>query len=116
MRGTDFVDVITGDGSDNTINSAAGADTVSGGDGNDTITGGSGGDILDGGNGIDTLNSSGSGANQTVNLATGFITGGDTSGDTISNFENVTTGGGNDTVTGTARCERAQHAAAAATP
>ncbi|WP_373504778.1 beta strand repeat-containing protein [Aestuariivirga sp.] len=102
VRGTNAVDIITGDAADNSFNGAAGNDIISGGDGNDTIIGGNGADTLDGGNGVDTLNASGTSGNQTVNLATNFITGGDSTGDTIVNFENVLTGSGNDSLTGSA--------------
>lgn len=59
---------------------------------NDTVTADSQVNILDGRGGIDTLSYENSTApvGVTVNLATNQVSGGDATGDTISNFENVT--------------------------
>lgn len=93
-------DALTGNSLANVIVSQAGNDTVSGSAGNDTLNGGLGNDVLNGDAGTDTLVFS-SNADISVSLAvtTAQETGEGT--DTLSTFENVTTGNGDDTVTGT---------------
>ena len=59
--GTDFNDVLQGNGSANTLEGGAGNDKLVGRGGDDTLLGGAGGDSLDGGDGNDVLNG-GSGA------------------------------------------------------
>jgi Ca2+-binding RTX toxin-like protein len=78
------------------------ANVIRGGDGNDRIRGGAGADILDGGNGDDLLDYSTSAAGVSVNLTTNAVSGGDATGDVISNFDSVLGGGGNDVVGGSA--------------
>lgn len=76
-------------------------DNVSGSDGNDTIEGRAGNDIMNGGNGTDTVTYAGSTAAVTVNLATTAAQNTVGAGsDTITNFENLTGSGFNDTLTG----------------
>ena len=75
------------------------ADTLNGTDGDDVIEGAGGNDVLDGGLGTDTVSFSSSSNDITVNLDAGTATGEGT--DTISNFENVTGGSGDDTFYGT---------------
>jgi Ca2+-binding RTX toxin-like protein len=72
---TRFVDNITGNLFDNYIDGGAGADTLNGG-----------GQQTSG----DTLSYEGSTAAVTVNISTNTASGGDASGDVISNFENLT--------------------------
>jgi Ca2+-binding RTX toxin-like protein len=79
VDGSAFDDVIVGDVNANILN---------GGDGNDTLSG-NGVDTLDGGNGTDTLSYSTFGAAVTVDLDNNGAQTSST-GDTISNFENVT--------------------------
>ncbi|HEU0097414.1 MAG TPA: cadherin domain-containing protein [Allosphingosinicella sp.] len=64
VGGTDYADVLRGDGGDNRMGGAAGNDVIKGEDGNDTLFGndgedslhgGGGNDVVDGGAGIDTL-------------------------------------------------------------
>ena len=102
-----FGDFIVGNGDANVIRGfagndglrgAAGNDTLQGGDGNDELEGGTGADNLDGGNGTDTLLYFFSASGVTVNLATNTASGGDASGDTIANFENIS--GSNNASTG----------------
>ena len=109
--GTDYDDTLTGDANANvikggtgadTMTGGAGADTMTGGNGNDVIEGGVGGDTLNGGVGTDTLSYAGSGSFVTVNLATPAASGGHATGDTISNFENITGSAHADTLTGDA--------------
>jgi Ca2+-binding RTX toxin-like protein len=87
---------------DNLLGSAA-ANNLVGGDGNDFIEGRGGADVLDGGNGtFDTLSYVSSAAGVTVNLTTNTATGGDATGDIISNFENIFGSNAADTLTGSA--------------
>jgi Ca2+-binding RTX toxin-like protein len=79
------------------LTGSANADTLTGDANANVIEGGLGNDILDGGLGVDTVAFSGATA-VTVNLATLTATG--LGSDTITNFENVRTGSGNDSVTG----------------
>ena len=108
---TDVVDNIIGTpGDDNivgtmgadSISGLGGDDTIDGGAGDDTIKGQAGADAIDGGSGIDTATYQGSGQAVNVNLATGTGTGGDAQGDTLTNIENLTGSGRDDTLTGDA--------------
>jgi serralysin len=109
VTGSSFNDSLTGSSSNNTIdggsgndslNGGAGNDTLLGSSGNDTINGGAGADSLNGGADTDTLSYAGSTAGVSVNLATNTVSGGDATGDTIANFENVTGSSFNDFLTG----------------
>jgi Ca2+-binding RTX toxin-like protein len=80
VRGSAFADIIGGDSHDNAIYGNAG---------DDVLAGLGGADYLDGGDGIDTLSYYHSTAGVTVNLGTNQVSGGDATGDTIVNFENV---------------------------
>ena len=75
-------------------------DTLTGNDGNNVIEGGGGADVLDGGAGTDTVSYASSNDGIRVSLADGTGSGGHASGDTISNFENVTGSMYNDELTG----------------
>jgi Ca2+-binding RTX toxin-like protein len=94
-------DTINGDNGDDYITSGGGNDTASGGAGNDTIDGGAGTDVLDGGTGTDTVSYNSIASNVTVDLSVTIAqnTGGGGT-DTITNFENILGGAGNDTLTG----------------
>lgn len=81
--------VIDGNGGNDVIYSLGGNDTVNGGDGDDVIDGGAAADMLDGGTGVNTLSYTLSMQGVVVNLATSTATGGDATGDVISNFQNV---------------------------
>jgi len=89
--GSSFDDSLTGDAGNNIINGSAG---------NDILEGGVGADILDGGSGIDTLSYENGGDGVTVNLSQNSASGGNATGDIISNFENVTGSWGTDYITG----------------
>ena len=88
-----------GTAGNDTVTGTSEEDTINGGAGNDTIIGGAGADTLSGGAGIDTLSYSTSATAVTINLATNTASGGDATGDIISNFENVMGGSGNDSLT-----------------
>ena len=64
------------------------------------IEGHAGGDTIDGGAGSDTVTYVNSNAGVTVNLATGEGSGGDANRDVISNVENATGSGHDDTLEG----------------
>jgi Ca2+-binding RTX toxin-like protein len=98
VAGTNFVDVLVGDASNNTIWSFdgddviygnAGDDYLSSGAGNDTILSGTGADILDGGDGIDTAYYYYGTEGINVNLASGVGSAGEAAGDIYYGIENV---------------------------
>ncbi len=107
MSGTNFnggSGTVTGveiylDGSgDNTIHSD-GSGLFEGNGGNDTIHAGNGvNETLNGGSGTDTLNTTHFSGNYVVNLATGLT---NFTGESFINFENLISGSGNDSLTGT---------------
>ncbi len=85
---------------------------VDGGGGNDyivlgsednVIDGGPGADYIDGGGGVNTASYADSAAGVTVNLATGVARGGDASGDTLLNIQNLSGSVYGDTLTGDSR-------------
>ncbi|MDV3002970.1 MAG: hypothetical protein N5P05_004625 (plasmid) [Chroococcopsis gigantea SAG 12.99] len=96
------IENLTGSGFNDTLTGNSGANAINGGAGNDLIVGGAGADSLDGGTGVDTLAYDTSTVAVNVNLTTNTATGGDATGDVISNFENLTGSGFNDTLTGNA--------------
>ena len=102
-------DTVLGQGGADTIFSS-GSGAFFGGGGNDTVfahaqTLPEDFELLDGGAGIDTLDTTSFAGNYTINLATGVT---DYAGNPVGgnesfiNFENTTTGAGNDSITGTA--------------
>jgi Ca2+-binding RTX toxin-like protein len=95
--------VVGGSGNDQITGSAA-ADIIDGGAGNDTIIGGGGADALSGGAGTDTLDLSADAEGVSINLATGSGTIGDASV-TLSSFEVIKGGSGDDTLQGSAAAE-----------
>jgi len=94
-------DWINGDDGNDSISGLAGNDSILGGAGNDTIEGGLGGDTLNGGTGTDTLSYASSSAAVNVTL-NGAASGGDATGDVLSNFENLIGSAHADTLIGTA--------------
>lgn len=98
--GNDFMDGGTGN---DYMHGGAGDDTLLGGDGNDHLEGGRGADVIDGGAGFNTAVYRFSQQGVVVNLATQTATGGDATGDTLSNIQNVWGSQlGNDTLIGSA--------------
>ena len=113
LIGGDGNDALNGAGSSNdSLNGGNGNDTLSGGGGNDSSSGGEGDDfvyavigtdVADGGNGNDTLDTTAYAGDYVVNLSTGltnFI------GESYVAFENLVSGAGNDSLTGTAGVNR----------
>ncbi|MFN0193080.1 MAG: calcium-binding protein [Aestuariivirga sp.] len=98
---------ISGFDGDDKLAGRGAIDTILGGTGNDQIAGGGAGDILDGGIGtLDALDYSSSGAGVVINLALNTASGGDATGDQITNFESVIGSFFNDTLTGGAGTQR----------
>ena len=87
--GSNFDDNLSGDSAKNFLRGFDGDDTISGDEGNDTIRGEAGADVLDGGAGKDILDYRNAGGGVTVNLATGFASGSDATGDVFANFEKI---------------------------
>ncbi len=100
ITGGDFDERFEGNEDNDRLNGGGGVDQLVGGPGNDTIEGGSGGDFLGGGGDIDELSYSQSNARVIVNLQTLTATGGDATGDVISDFENLAGSKFNDQLTG----------------
>lgn len=96
LAGDDSLDGYLGN---DQLDGGTGDDTLSGGEGNDQLTGGAGNDAFTGGNGIDRAFFNGAAA-FTVNLSltTAQNTGQGT--DILSGVEHVTSGSGNDSLTG----------------
>jgi Ca2+-binding RTX toxin-like protein len=80
ITGTAFVDHLTGDAGNNVILGLAG---------DDVLHGGAGADTLDGGDGSDFANYQGSAAGVSVDLLAHTASGGDATGDLLTNIENL---------------------------
>ena len=93
-----------GGAGNDTLSGGTGADTLIGGAGNDLITLSAGDDVLDGGEGIDVLNLSSVTDALTIDLSgswQGTLTLTNLGTNTVSNFEGVIGGTGDDSITGT---------------
>jgi hypothetical protein len=106
-RGGAGDDLIDGHDGDDALDGGAGHDTLHDGAGRDTVTGGAGNDIVraaadgeddlyDGGDGCDTLDYSAAQEGIMVDLTKGTANGCDIGSDTISGFETVVGGTGDD--------------------
>jgi len=84
------------------IEGRGGDDVLNGEDGNDQLRGEAGADELNGGLGQDEIEYQNSSAAVTINLATGFASGGDATGDTFTSIEQVDGSAFNDTLIGDA--------------
>ena len=109
VSGSDYSDVLWGDGTANSLSGeggddrlwgAGGNDILAGGDGDDWLFGSAGADRLEGGAGHDVLTYERSGAGVTVNLADGTVTGGDAEGDVFTGIERIVGSGFRDVLTG----------------
>ncbi len=100
LWGGDGNDVLQGGLNDDRLLGDAGNDTLLGGDNNDVLIGGAGADTLDGGNGTDTADYTAEGSTKTIDLGAGTGLGGHAEGDVLTNIENVSGGGGVDTIYG----------------
>lgn len=83
-------DTLYGMGGNDTMVGGWGNDALFGGDGDDVIEGGVGMDLMDGGAGNDTMWMYYAGAPVTADLRTGFVDGGETTGDAFMSIENLT--------------------------
>jgi Ca2+-binding RTX toxin-like protein len=92
VTGSNFKDLILGDGNANVIRGLGGDDGIEGKGGADT---------LDGGDGIDMVGYNSSNARVVVDLLNNTASGGHATGDVISNFENVQGSAFNDILSGT---------------
>ena len=102
IRGTDGKNVIIGGNGGDQLFGLGGDDVITGGNGNDLVEGGKGADTMDGnGSPSDTLSYATSSGGVTINLASNSASGGDATGDIISNFENVTGSNRADNLIGT---------------
>jgi Ca2+-binding RTX toxin-like protein len=102
LEGFDGDDTITGGGGDDVLRGGHGDDVLLGGAGNDTLIGGSGSDTLDGGDGVDTADYSDEFDENGVeiDLGGGFAFDSNGGEDVLINMENVTGSFGDDTITG----------------
>ena len=109
ILGSNFADLLTGDGNANVLTGnagedslygGAGSDSLYGGDDDDLLQGGSGADRLEGGAGIDSADYSDSTAAVNVSLASGSGSGGTAAGDTLVGIENIFGSAYNDTLYG----------------
>ena len=100
LYGGDGADVLKGGAGDDHLEDGAGSDTVLAGDGNDMVVGSDGDDALDGGTGTDRLDYRGAATAVVVDLGAGSAQGTDIGADTLSGFEIVATGSGDDALTG----------------
>ncbi|MDQ1159332.1 Ca2+-binding RTX toxin-like protein [Sphingomonas sp. SORGH_AS 950] len=91
-------------GNADTLTGTGGVNIIKGFAGNDIIEGLGGADTLDGGDGIDTVSyvNSAQGVTVNLNLTTAQLSGGDASGDILSNFENILGSAQADILTGNA--------------
>lgn len=92
-------DTMSGGTESDALNGGSGNDSLNGGSGNDTMTGGTGSDVLNGGSGIDRAVFTGN-ANATIDLTVSGPQGTGNGQDRLISIENLTTGGGNDSLTG----------------
>ncbi|OWJ66199.1 calcium-binding protein [Inquilinus limosus] len=102
LRGSEFDDGLTGDGSANRLSGLGGADLLDGGDGNDQLIGGGGADALFGGAGFDTALYDNALAGVTVNLGNDMLNTGDAAGDIFTSIENLVGSAFDDNLTGDA--------------
>ncbi|WP_353861984.1 FG-GAP-like repeat-containing protein [Azospirillum formosense] len=128
LSGSQYADLLTGDGNANYLEGNDGKDTLDGGAGNDTLRGGAGNDLLIGGAGsMDLADYQNSPSGVSVNLATGLAQDGWGGTDTLvgiervrgTNFADLLIGsdgndrfdpmGGNDTIDGGAGFDRVDY-------
>ena len=82
------------------LSSDPGRQRLNGFGGDDFLRSGADADILDGGDGTDGVSYSSNSADIEINLETGTATGGTAEGDVLIGIENITSGNGNDIITG----------------
>ena len=87
--GSEYGDVLEGDGNANRLSGGDGNDRLSGRGGDDVLAGGAGADRLFGGAGVDTVSYAGSDLGVWVDLGKGTGEWGQAEGDVIADIENV---------------------------
>ena len=87
--GSEYGDVLEGDGNANRLSGGSGDDRLSGKGGDDVLEGGAGADRLFGGAGVDTVSYAGSDLGVWVDLGKGTGQWGHAAGDVITDIENV---------------------------
>ena len=100
LTGSDYKDILKGDGSANILLGLDGDDELRGHGGNDVLEGGAGSDQIDGGSGIDVVSYLNSDEGVTVDLAEGTVEGGHAEGDVLTSIENVIGSDHEDSITG----------------
>ena len=100
LIGNGEANVLRGYAGDDTLKGGGGADTLAGGNDDDFLIGGAGADTLNGGSGIDTASYVDSNERVFVSLLDDTASEGDAQGDELNGIENLTGGGGNDTLAG----------------
>jgi Ca2+-binding RTX toxin-like protein len=104
INGDGSAETIIGSDVGDEIRSGSGGDTVLGHLGDDTIFGNAGADSLNGNEGFDWLNYGSTSGSVAVDIGANSTAGSDVGsqadGDTIASFTHLTTGGGNDRLTG----------------
>ncbi|RZJ29900.1 MAG: calcium-binding protein, partial [Brevundimonas sp.] len=103
LTGSDFDDLLFGDGQTNVLRGGGGADVLRGQSGDDVLAGGAGADRLDGGNGVDTADYSlaAGGVRAQLNSNTA-ANDGDGGADVLVSIENLTGSAFNDLLIGDA--------------
>jgi len=102
-------DLVDGGPGDDYLSGGDGSDVIIGGQGADTIEGGAGDDVVvatvldgddhvDGGDGIDTFDISGTSEDALIDLTLGLASSAEIGNDSITGFENVRGGGGDDVI------------------
>lgn len=99
LIGSDFNDMLTGDGRSNRLEGRDGDDMLDGSGGNDQLIGGIGADLIDGGAGLDAAFYNDSVTGVTVNLQTGTYLGDTALGDVLVNVERLVGSGVDDVLT-----------------
>ena len=120
IQGSDAAEEIRGNGGDDVIDAGGGADVVAGGEGNDQLSDGTGADTVsgddgqdvviaamdeaadtyDGGAGVDTLDYSAALMDVVIDLVAANASGAEIGTDSITNFEVIKSGEGDDELTG----------------
>ena len=89
LHGNSGRDELNGDTGNDMLYGGQDDDVVMGGAGNDVLSGGDGADVIDGGAGMDLARYASSAAGVTVDLGAGTASGGQATGDELSNVEGV---------------------------
>ena len=109
VAGSDYADVLWGDGNankleggegDDELRGSGGEDILEGGDGDDWLYGSTGADRFEGGAGFDVLTYQLSDAGVTINLEAGTLTGGYAQGDVFTGIERIVGSDYQDVLTG----------------